>query len=262
MAINIDCPRCKMPLSVPGKKAGTYANCPHCKGRLWVPKDAPDAASGGRAAAPPTQPPPPQPPTQPRTPQAPSTQAASPQTPSTQAASPPGSPPRAGRKVARFISAEAAQSTLKPADDGRLPELHLQESEQKKQPEHKSTSINPLVLAGALSLSVVLSISLVLVGSNSSRSSNVRKQTRARQVIEEQFFGEIGSPEPLEEYQVLLREAQRGHSRKDYKAERRLYRKVLQMLRAERGEHEGGVTGSAKRDEELKNQISILLSDQ
>ena len=243
MAIHIDCPRCKIPLSVPGKKAGSYANCPHCKGRLWVPKDAPATASGGGVAAPSIKPPAPQPLRQPHTPKTPATQASPPQTP------PPDTSPRPNRKVARFISPEAAESTLRAADDGQLPELHLQESKQKEKPEQKNTSVNPLVMAGVLALSVVLSISMVLIDFNPSGSSSSRRKARARQVIEEQFFGEIGSQEPLEPYQLLLREAQRTHSRKNYKTERKLYRKVLKMLRAERGVHEKGVTGSATRDE-------------
>jgi|GEM_PF-2462006 len=40
MAIKLPCPRCKKPLAVPNKKAGTYVNCPLCNGRLWVPKDS------------------------------------------------------------------------------------------------------------------------------------------------------------------------------------------------------------------------------
>ncbi len=40
MAIKLPCPRCKKPLAVPNKKAGSYVNCPLCNGRLWVPKDS------------------------------------------------------------------------------------------------------------------------------------------------------------------------------------------------------------------------------
>ena len=40
MSIKLDCPRCKTLLQVPNKLAGGYVNCPHCKGRLWVSKDA------------------------------------------------------------------------------------------------------------------------------------------------------------------------------------------------------------------------------
>ena len=41
MAVRTQCPRCKQPLSVPNKLAGSYASCPRCQGRFWVSKDAP-----------------------------------------------------------------------------------------------------------------------------------------------------------------------------------------------------------------------------
>ncbi len=46
MPVKTQCPRCKQPLSVPSKLAGSYANCPRCQGRFWISKDAPaDAGS-------------------------------------------------------------------------------------------------------------------------------------------------------------------------------------------------------------------------
>ena len=46
MAVRAQCPRCKQPLSVPNKLAGSYASCPRCQGRFWVSKDAPLDPSG------------------------------------------------------------------------------------------------------------------------------------------------------------------------------------------------------------------------
>jgi hypothetical protein len=46
MAIQLDCPRCKKPLSVPRKKIGRYVNCPRCGGRFWVPENGAASASG------------------------------------------------------------------------------------------------------------------------------------------------------------------------------------------------------------------------
>lgn len=40
MPIRTQCPRCKQPLAVPEKLAGSYVNCPRCQGRFWVAKDA------------------------------------------------------------------------------------------------------------------------------------------------------------------------------------------------------------------------------
>ena len=168
MAIKIDCPRCKTPLLVPNKLAGGYANCPHCKGRFWVAKDATadatpiDAvrvlpADGAAVAA-----------AAPQQSVASSTgvplrgvpgAAVPPAPPAAAAASPPPAlskpparrlkkasasvpappapppPPVRQKKVARLISAEAADSTLRLAADGKLPELQLEEDAATQKPE-------------------------------------------------------------------------------------------------------------------------------
>ena len=156
MAFNIDCPRCKQNLLVPRKKTGSYANCPRCGGRFWVPVDhsadpsATDAGSDSSAMIvlrPAPVPPLAQPPGQPPL------------------------PPVSGRKVARFISAETAQSILKPAAYGRLPDLQLSEGQQQDAAESRSRSIHPLVLFGLLTLSVVISVVLALVDVGAPSSS-------------------------------------------------------------------------------------------
>ena len=54
MAVRTQCPRCKQPLSVPNKLAGSYASCPRCQGRFWVSKDAPpDPPAGDSVGGPP-----------------------------------------------------------------------------------------------------------------------------------------------------------------------------------------------------------------
>ena len=81
-----------------------------------------------------------------------------------------------------------------------------------------------------------------------------------RQKIEDHYFGS-GTLEAkrLEPYQLLLREAQQAQSRGDDKTERKRYHKVLDMLRAERGAEERGLTGSRSKDKELEEAISVLL---
>jgi hypothetical protein len=319
MAIKLDCPRCKQPLSVPNKKAGSYANCPRCQGRFWVPKDAPaDAAEieavtlaaavaasasppahvpaatftpGALPAAPstpipsvnpPAAPPiagrPVRPPTPPMriAPLSPAASGLHPAAPAPVASAPAVPAPAApgplmpNRKVARFVAAEAAQSTIKPAADGRLPDLCLQEGQAKQKEEGKSTTINPLVLFGVLSLSVVLSVVLVLIDTEPQSSASEQK-ARARKIIEEKYFGggtlEGGKVQP---YQAYLRNAQQAHSRGDVKAEREFYRKVLDLLRTDPGASDPGagpgarrhfLTGAYKTDEELEEQVRILLRE-
>ena len=179
---------------------------------------------------------------------------------------PPAQPPRQRKKVARFITAEAAQSTLNLAENGQLPELQLQESMQAKAKQEKGVTVHPLVLLGLLCLSVVTSVLLVLYEPEQGTSSQSAAKERARFVIMDEYFADeehftLDNPPPLEPYQVYLREAQRAYSRGDRETERRLYRRVLHLLRAERSDFEG-VTGSPRSDKRLEEQITILLSDE
>lgn len=279
MAIKIDCPRCKTPLQVPDAQAGEYVNCVHCKGRLWIPKD-------GRADETPAQ--------TTVAPEIPSNLSAPPEprlssptgapkrgaletalaslrapmrseTPSSRAPAPlvpvPPSAPSPRKRVARFITAEATDSTLRPAADGKLPELHLEEDTAKERPDIGQRSVNPLVLVGVLSISVVLSILLVLMEGETPPASNVGKKSQMRQKLADHYFG-LGTIDtrPLEPYQLLLREARQAFSRGDYKTEREHYRKVLDMLRADHGSEDRGLTGSALKDKDLEEALSVLLS--
>jgi len=89
----------------------------------------------------------------------------------------------------------------------------------------------------------------------------VQQKKHARQTIEDTYFGSGNlDNKDLAPYQALLREAQRAHARGDVKTEREHYRKVLDMLREERGTHEKGLTGSRSRDKDLEEAISVLLS--
>jgi len=247
MPLKIDCPRCKWPLSVPGKKAGSYVICPQCKGRLWVPKGLEKEAAGSASGAAPLAGPP-------------GDRRAGPLLPATPPvpASPPLPAPARPKKVARFISAEAAQSSLKPAEDGKLPELRLLETGEAAVKESGLRRSNPLVLFGVLCLSAVVSLVLVLLPGETSPSANTREKQRAREMIEKEYFAEMDQL-PHYSYQFLLREAQRAHLRGEYKRERELYRRVLGLLRAERTP-EKGVTGSPGRDRELEQYLTVLLS--
>ena len=116
-------------------------------------------------------------------------------------------------------------------------------------------------MLGVLSMSIVLSVVLVLLDVVSPTATGSQYQDAMRRKIEAKYFGSEGmenrAPEP---YQVLLRDAQRAYTRGDRKTERADYRKVLEMLRAERESYEKGLTGSRSRDKDLENAISVLLS--
>ena len=247
MPVKTQCPRCKQPLSVPSKLAGSYANCPRCQGRFWISRDAPADSSTSDsvsmsgstltlAQAPAGQAAPPAsavatPPVPPRAYFPSATPVAS--VPA-QAASPSGPPavPPPVRKVARLVSADAAQSSLKIAADGQLPNLQLQDPDRKEKGQGKSRSIPTLVVVAAWVFSVVMTLAIVMVsgGGGDSRATTPEK-ARAMKEIEE-YFGDAPHG-PLPPYQQLLREARQARAREDYKAERLYYRQILVLLRTE-----------------------------
>ncbi|NQU21654.1 MAG: hypothetical protein HQ567_10250 [Candidatus Nealsonbacteria bacterium] len=307
MPIKLDCPRCKKPLGVPSKKAGSYATCPHCNGRFWVPdnKETGPVAPGDASAPAANREQPPQPPPAPvaptsqaptpqssspppsPSPQAPAPQPPAPQTPAPQAPTPQDPPsvnappvqaPMPGRKVARFVSAEAAQSTLCAAEDGQLPALQLQQSDGKKTKQQaRERTISPAVLFVAISLSAVLCLMMALYDTGSPRDAGAKRRQEVRVEIEKKHFADAGvaadleNAPPLKPYQRLLREAQRAYERKDYRTELRKYHEVLDLLRQEQGaggdaasaaaRRFEGLTGSAEDDKELELWIRILLKE-
>jgi hypothetical protein len=199
------------------------------------------------------------PPTSPVRPSAP--KAATGEANSASPAAPPAAPPvvsRPGRKVARFISADAAQSALSLAADGKLPELHLIDSGQADQQEKKPSSLSPLALFAIVASSVLVSILILLLG-DSSPATNAERQNEAWRQIEAGYFVDPGGNE-LKPYNLMLREAKRAQQSQDRKTERDLFGRILDLLRAERGINEKGLTGSRERDKKLEEQITILLN--
>jgi hypothetical protein len=182
---------------------------------------------------------------------------------------PPAAPPQA-RKVARFVSADAAQSTLKLAADGQLPHLQLQEGDKTDKGQGKTRSIHPLVVIGVWVLSVALTIAIVMsAGDDSGSNVTTDAKKAALAKIEEQFFGNPVRAELLP-YQRLLREARQARARSDLKAERQYYKQVLDLLHTEtwggsspasRSRLEKGITGSRDHDRELEQMILIVLGD-
>jgi hypothetical protein len=183
---------------------------------------------------------------------------------------PPAAPPQA-RKVARLVTAEAAQSNLKLAADGQLPCLQLQESDKKDKGQGKSRSIPPLVMIGAWILSVAVTAAIVLLTSSGDDATVTTDAKRdALAVIEKDFFGDPARGELLP-HQRLLREAREARARGDLKAERQYYRKVLDLLHTEspsatagktsRNRLEKGITGSRENDRILEQKILTILGD-
>ena len=189
---------------------------------------------------------------------------------STVPTAPPAAPPQA-RKVARLVSADAAQSTLKLAADGQLPHLQLQEDDKKDKGQGKSRSIPPLVMILAWILSVVLTVAIVMITSDDgSSSATTEEKKEAMAKIEEAVLRQSRAGELLP-YQRLLREARQARARSDFKAERQYYKQVLDLLHTEtwgasatqasRNRLEKGITGSRDHDRELEQLILTVLGD-
>jgi hypothetical protein len=179
---------------------------------------------------------------------------------STPPAAPPASP--ALRKTAKFIATEAAQSGLKLAEDGKLPSLRLKEAGgQAEKKDAGSSGVNPLLLFGALAFSLVATVVLVFLPTEPEAPGRATEKQAARREIEENYIAGMDKEAALAPYQIRLREALQARSRRDFAEERRQYRRVLDMLRAERGKFDRGLTGSPAKDETLEKLITTLLSD-
>jgi hypothetical protein len=183
---------------------------------------------------------------------------------------PPAAPPKA-RKAARLVSADAAQSTLKIAADGQLPNLQLQDDETKDKAKAKTQVVSPLVLVGAWFLSIALTVAVVVLSAgDGSGGADSPDKIRAMRDIEDKFIGDTSRGAQYA-YQKALRSAQRAHARGDLKAERKHFKEVLDLLRTEsrggggsasgRDRLEKGVTGSRDRDRELEKLIITVLGE-
>jgi hypothetical protein len=158
------------------------------------------------------------------------------------------------------VTTESAQSTLKLAEDGKLPELRLREPGEAAVRQARSRGMNPLVLFGLLALSMVASVLLVLAPTGNQNSTTLRDKQEARRIIQEDYFGKEGGG-VLEPYQRSLRDADAAYRRGDFRRQRDLYRQVLKLLRTERAPSDQSLTGSPDSDRKLEQQIVILLSD-
>lgn len=165
------------------------------------------------------------------------------------------------KPIARFITDQVGEPLVKLGEDGHLPVLHLEElaDARKKRVKTETRQTNPLLVYGLVSGSFLLSMALLLIDTELRSRSDVDR-TAARQQIEQLFFG---PPEgELEEYQILLREAQLAHSRGDHEEEQGFYRRVLSMLTAEDRQGLIRLTKSREGDEKLRDLLSILLLDE
>ena len=266
-----------------GSAAGPQSPIPSSQSPIPIPQTLPPAATASTIAkvlTPPgggTPPPPPPPPPvgagyrlapaaqsvalQPTAAQPAAVQATAAQSPLASVAWQQPAAVAAPTKTARFISAEAAQSRLQLAADGKLPELHLRESDARPKKEEKERGLHPAIVFGAVALSIVSVVVMLSIDAGGPSSEQAKSEEEAWSVIEGEYFGDLDVKARPERYQELLRDAQRAHNRGDYKARRKLLREVLEMLKAEPNPNDRGrgLTGSKARDKKLEKQIAILL---
>jgi len=165
-----------------------------------------------------------------------------------------------GRKKAKFISAEAATVQIQTDEDGRLPELVLEEGGKDEPVEEEKTASNPILLIVVLLFSFASSIGMLLISSQAG-SGDTPTKAAARAAIEESYIRDKLADEP---YQLLLRRAIQAHSRGDFAVEQVLYRRVLDMLHAEGKNEYTGLTGTPVGDDgpsdpHLEKQLNALL---
>jgi hypothetical protein len=125
-------------------------------------------------------------------------------------------------------------------------------------------------MVAAWVFSVALTVAIVLItGNDGSSGGTTEAKTTAMKTIEEEFFGNPAHGELLP-YQRFLREAQRARAQGDFKAERRYYKQVLDLLHTETeggsstaaGDHlVKGITGSHDHDQKLEQLIITVLGD-
>jgi hypothetical protein len=293
MPLTIQCPRCSRELTAPDELVGQLAACPDCSTQFPIvpngnpaeppaPSTADDSptASDSRWADPPpsaqTEPPsqlehvsmsagmpsamePPSAKPTPKTQSSPATSADTAANSPVQ--SPTKSPTSRKPKQAKFISGDAQSTSFQLGADGELPRLKLEEKKKEKTDDEGGSS-SPLVLLLAVGVSLMLTAVMLFVPSETTTSESGGKAA-ARDMLRLYY---IGKEAPFEAYQLTLREALQAHSRGDAKTERRRYRKVLDMLKAEGHDKYKGLTGrsnaqSPPHDRHLAEQLTVLLAE-
>ena len=133
-------------------------------------------------------------------------------------------------------------------------------------------------MTAAIVFSILASVLLLLVDFESSKEVSQSKEV-ARRTIQMEFAQShhpscparsspytgctCDPPPPLLEYQKLLRLAEQAHARGDVDEERRMYRRVLRMLRDETKTRHG-LTGSPQttnHDAKLEELIGLALQE-
>jgi hypothetical protein len=287
MPMTVACPGCGMQLAVPSKCVGQILSCPscHCQFQVSAP---PDGSAPSLPSLPPHSMTPTAPPAGTLQPHgAPLSHGTPGPTPVVSHSSgrlrtrgpvwsdstdePPPAKGRDGANgvpavasppvaVPRFIAGGSAPSAMLLAADGKLPELSLIEVQERgKSATADAKKSRPKLLSVAIGLSMVMSVFLGMYDlSPVEPGADAKSVSRA---TIRRFYLRPDEEESLQPYQLLLRDAERAHSRGDDAIAAAKYRQVLRMLRIE-GRPEGrlpSLSDTKQSDQELEHAISTVL---
>ncbi|MBW3541089.1 MAG: FHA domain-containing protein [Planctomycetes bacterium] len=165
------------------------------------------------------------------------------------------------RQVARFITDRGGDALVTLGEDGHLPELALSEQTGgRREAARREGGSGAAYIAVAISMLMSLVLLVLPEGTGGPSAS---QKAEARREIED-FYDRRGGE--LTHWQRLLREARLAHARGDAAAERRAYRRVLELLSAEDYHRLGQATATAVPsltgdDQRLRELISVLLAE-
>lgn len=236
MSLTVVCPGCAMQLSVAPELLGNVVVCPQCASSFQV-------AAGEQAP--------------------PSSSATVPQwrgDPTMLAAGfklNEAAPPAPQVAVPRFKPVDPSAAAVSLTEAGTLPALNLADAKgpaKMVSPTEKPPRTLGLTLIVAASLTLSVCLSLV---DFSPADGDAGARERARAKIASFYGGSHGTIEP---YQLLLRDAQRAHSRGDHITQRAKYREVLRLLRAEH--RSSSLTETQSGDQDLEAAIAAVLDEE
>lgn len=248
--MTVACPGCASQLSVAPELAGQVLSCPQCHVQFQMTAPGGGPGDAHQAAVPAA--------TGTSTPSGPRWRG-DPNVLSTglRLNEPAPAPAPAQAAVPRFRPADPSTAVVPLAQDGTLPELRLADAKQPARPAAAGEKpARPMTLTLVLAASLSLSVCLSLIDF-SPQTSEADARRQARLTIAQYYREGDASLAP---YQLLLRDAQRAHSRGDRATERARYRQVLRMLRAEN--RPTSLTESHEGDQELEQAIAQVLREE
>lgn len=164
-------------------------------------------------------------------------------------------PTRRERKTAKLITSTNDNSRLTLGADGQLPELVIKETSTTEKKTKEDQESSPVMLIVALAVSVAMSLLLLFVPTQS-RSSKT-DVADALAALQEHY---IGTRQPLEPYQMLVRKAIQAENKGDVRTAVSAYSELLQMLHEERPNENQGLTGPRYSTREPNDrQLEIYL---